>query len=71
MNPTALMFTVMITLAVILMAILLLIDSQATPLNTKFNVICLDGVEYWYRQVGYKGMIAVKYDADGVVSVCK
>jgi len=45
-------------------------DQKAAPLEDEFNVICLDGVEYWYRQVGYKGMMAPKFTVDGDVVAC-
>lgn len=47
------------------------LDKQASPAVDDFNVICLGGVSYWYRQVGYKGMLAPKYNLDGTVELCE
>jgi hypothetical protein len=47
------------------------IDRNAQPATEEFNVICLDGVEYWYRQIGYKGMMAVRMTTEGNVVACE
>jgi len=45
-------------------------DRNAHPVQTDFNVVCLDGVEYWYRQSGYKSAMALRYTAEGTVITC-
>jgi energy-converting hydrogenase Eha subunit G len=39
-------------------------DSNAVVEVTDFNVSCIDGVEYWYGQAGYKGYIAPRIDSE-------
>ena len=47
-------------------------DKRAIVENNDFNVVCLEGVEYWYRKSGYSAILAVKYDADtGTISTCE
>lgn len=68
------LFTTLGVLLVILLGLIYWIDTldeNAQPTTEVFNVICLDGVEYWYRQVGYKGMMAVRMNTDGTVSLCE
>jgi hypothetical protein len=38
-------------------------DSNAVVEVADFNVSCIDGVEYWYGQSGYKGYIAPRIDS--------
>ena len=46
------------------------VDSQYSPPGDEvFNTTCLDGVEYWYRQSGYKATMAVRYDAETLTPV--
>ena len=47
------------------------LDRNASPSDEKFNTICLEGVEYWYRQSGYKGMLAAKLDTAGNIVLCE
>lgn len=47
------------------------IDRNAQPTTEEFIVVCLDGVEYWYRQSGYKGMMAVRMTTEGNVALCE
>jgi hypothetical protein len=64
----------LIILGVIVGGILFLsseIDKNAQPTTEEFNVICLDGVEYWYRQIGYKGMMSVRMTTEGNVVACE
>lgn len=61
----------LVTIAGILIISTNNVDKAAAPESEKFNVICLDGVEYWYRHVGYRGVMAVKLDTDGNVQICQ
>jgi hypothetical protein len=37
-----------------------------------FDVLCLNGVEYWYRQVGYESTLAPRFNPDGIsVTKCE
>lgn len=46
-------------------------DDAAVITPDDMNVVCLDGVEYWYRQAGNKAMLAVKFNTDGTLSLCE
>ena len=47
-------------------------DKRATVEDNDFNVVCFEGVEYWYRRSGYSSILAAKYDADtGNIVTCK
>ena len=47
-------------------------DKRATVEDNDFNVVCLEGVEYWYRKSGYSAILAAKYDVDtGKISTCE
>jgi hypothetical protein len=48
-------FTAIIAIAV---ATLVAIDRNATVVSSDFSVSCIDGVEYWYGQSGYKGYMS-------------
>jgi len=45
-------------------------QSDSTPTQSDLNISCLDGVEYWYKERGYRGVFAVKYGPDGKISLC-
>ena len=55
----------------ILIWLVIMNDRTATVEPEDMNIVCLEGVEYWYRQSGHKGMLAVKYNTDGTVSLCE
>jgi hypothetical protein len=40
------------------------LDNNAVIEISDFNVSCIDGVEYWYGQAGYKGYIAPRIDSE-------
>ena len=47
-------------------------DKRATVEDNDFNVVCLEGVEYWYRKSGYTAILAAKYNAEtGKIETCK
>ena len=33
-----------------------------------FDVLCLDGVEYWYRQIGTSTVMSPKFNPNGVTA---
>lgn len=47
----------------IAIALVMNADSNAVVEVADFNVSCIDGVEYWYGQSGYKGYIAPRIDS--------
>jgi hypothetical protein len=53
----------MIAITVGLFALIFYLDDEAVVNVTDFNVSCIDGVEYWYGQSGYKGYIAPRIDS--------
>ena len=56
----------------LIIGVLRYFDKQATVENNDFNVVCLEGVEYWYRKSGYTAILAAKYDADtGKIATCE
>jgi len=56
----------------LIIGVLRYFDKQATVENNDFNVVCLEGVEYWYRKSGYTAILAAKYDADtGKIETCE
>jgi len=56
----------------LIIGVLRYFDKQATVENNNFNVVCLEGVEYWYRKSGYTAILAAKYDADtGKIETCE
>ncbi len=46
-------------------------DDHATVEDTDFNVVCLEGVEYWFRKAGYGQILAVKMTPEGDVVACE
>jgi len=52
----------MIVAVVGLFALIAYVDDNAVVNIGDFNVSCLDGVEYWYGQSGYKGYLAPRID---------
>lgn len=46
-----------------LLFVLVYVDSNAGVESSDFNVSCIDGVEYWYGQDGYKGYMAPRIDS--------
>ncbi len=61
---------VLLAIAAAILLTITILDRNEKPEKAEFNVVCLDGVEYWYRQVGYKAVMAVKYNSDGTIAVC-
>lgn len=49
---------------VILIFLFSMKDDAYVPPSDDFNIVCLDGVEYWHRYAGYKGVMAPRFDAD-------
>jgi hypothetical protein len=47
---------------VLILGLLFWIDKAATVETSDFKVSCIDGVEYWYGQSGYKGYMSPRID---------
>jgi hypothetical protein len=47
----------------VVFAALYFVDSQAKVNSNDFTANCLDGIEYWYGQSGYKGYMAPRIDS--------
>jgi len=61
-----------VILVALILGVISYSDKRATVENNDFNVVCLEGVEYWYRKSGYTAILAAKYDADtGKIETCK
>jgi len=61
-----------VILVALILGVLSYFDKHATVENNDFNVVCLEGVEYWYRKSGYTAILAAKYDAEtGKIVNCK
>jgi len=59
-------------IVVVILASVKIMNGNATVENHDFNVVCLESVEYWYREAEYKGVLAVKYNADtGEIATCE
>ncbi len=51
--------------------IIMLATSKPTK-EHHFDVVCLKGTEYWFKQFGYKAVLAVKYNSDsGEIETCE
>lgn len=60
--------------AVILIGLLVIVsafDRQHTVDDTQMNVLCLDGVEYWYRKSGYNAIMSPRFNDDGKIVTCE
>ena len=62
MNELVGFLSVCIIVAAVVIYTVVQTDKNTTASKEDFNVACLDGVEYWYRQNGYKGYMAVRID---------
>jgi hypothetical protein len=52
-----------IAILAIVLAALAAFDDAATVDLSDFSVSCIDGVEYWYGQSGYKGYMSPRIDS--------
>jgi len=62
MDGVAVFWVSMLVLVGLIIGAVALADKAATVETSDFKVSCIDGVEYWYGQSGYKGYMSPRID---------
>jgi hypothetical protein len=71
MSANGITLLILVSIALALLVLIGISDDHATVDEPDFNVVCLDGVEYWFRRSGYGQILAVKMTSEGTVVLCE
>lgn len=71
MNAQVMGILMLVALSAGIFILINITDNNATVDDDDFNVVCLDGVEYWFRRAGYGQILAVKMTPEGTVVLCE
>ncbi len=64
MDGVAVFWVSMLVLVGLIIGAVALADKSATVEASDFSVSCIDGVEYWYGQSGYKGYMSPRINSE-------